>query len=522
MIPFASQRGGGQDLATHLLNDYDNDLAEVDHVRGAIARDLHGAFKEWEVQANTLTKCQKYLYSLSINPDPAQGPLTRDQYMDYIGRTEQALELSDQPRAVVFHVKEGREHCHVVWSRIDAEQQKAVHIAFDRDKLMQVTRVFARDHGLTLPAGYEKSRHVGQTSLYELAQQRQTGLSKEDHKREVTEAWQQSDDARSFVQALSERGYLLATGKQPYVLVDLYGGMFALPRLIDDKAANTKQLRVFLGKDFPLESLPSVEEAQQLVAAHRQLTENSIKAERQTDLLDELKHSQQERRRGLEQQRTELRQKQHHLRQKQVFTHRVERDQLRSSHLAAMRSIRQARHENRPTGLAAFLGKVSGIILVQKKLHQVQDARKTKEFLVQRAELKTKQAQERKVLELRFKCQAQDIDRKIKSLEKVDKRELAALTRDQKREQLVRGRGDDGIMPSLENIGGQLNSDKNKDEAPNLMAAFNRVAKSSDDGESDGEGSSRLDKAKPSEIFMHGQLRIGRGRSRSKSNIDSA
>ena len=37
--------------------------------------------------------------------------------MDYIARTEQALGLADQPRAVVFHVKEGREHCHVVWSR---------------------------------------------------------------------------------------------------------------------------------------------------------------------------------------------------------------------------------------------------------------------------------------------------------------------------------------------------------------------------------------------------------------------
>lgn len=496
MIPFASQRGGGQDLATHLLNDYDNDLAEVDHVRGAIARDLHGAFKEWEVEANTLTKCQKYLYSLSINPDPAQGPLTRDQYMDYIGRTEQALGLSDQPRAVVFHVKEGREHCHVVWSRIDAEQQKAVHIAFDRDKLMQVTRGFARDHGLTLPAGYEKSRQVGQTSLYELAQQRQTGLSKEDHKREVTEAWQQSDDARSFVQALTERGYLLATGKQPYVVVDLYGGMFALPRLIDDKAANTKQLRIFLGNDFPVESLPSVEEAQQLVAAHRQLTEKSFNADRHANLVTELKHSQQERLRNLEQLRTELKQKQHHLRQKQFSTHKAERDQLRSSHVATMRSIRQVRHENRPTGLAAFLGKVSGINLIQKKLHQVQDVRKTKEHLAQRVDIKTKQTREQKLLELRFKYQSQEIDRKIKSLEKVDKRELAALARDQKRDQRVRERGDDGVLPSLENIGSQLNSERSKDEPPNLMSEFNRAAKSSDDGETDGGASSGLDQAK--------------------------
>ena len=72
MIPFGSQRALGQDLATHLLNEYDNELMEVAEVRGAIAQDLHGAFAEWEVQAHSLTKCQNYLYSLSINPDPAQ------------------------------------------------------------------------------------------------------------------------------------------------------------------------------------------------------------------------------------------------------------------------------------------------------------------------------------------------------------------------------------------------------------------------------------------------------------------
>ena len=30
-----------------------------------------------------------------------------------------------------------------------------------------------------------------------------------------------------FVQALAERGYILATGKRPYVLVDLYGNRVA-------------------------------------------------------------------------------------------------------------------------------------------------------------------------------------------------------------------------------------------------------------------------------------------------------
>lgn len=94
MIPKASQRGGGKDLATHLLNAFDNELVEVAEVSGAIAPDLHGAFAEWEAIAAGLTKCRNYLYSLSVNPDGGQGQLSRAQYMDYIDRVEKALGLS--------------------------------------------------------------------------------------------------------------------------------------------------------------------------------------------------------------------------------------------------------------------------------------------------------------------------------------------------------------------------------------------------------------------------------------------
>ena len=40
MIPFASQRSGGGDLATHLLNEQDNEYVEIADLRGAIADDL--------------------------------------------------------------------------------------------------------------------------------------------------------------------------------------------------------------------------------------------------------------------------------------------------------------------------------------------------------------------------------------------------------------------------------------------------------------------------------------------------
>src|SRR5688572_2548971 len=142
MIPKASQRGGGQQLATHLLNDFDNDRVELAELRGSLAPDLHGAFDEWRAAASA-TNCRKYLYSMSVNPDPEQGPLTRDQYRDFLDRAEKKLGLDGLPRALVFHVKHGREHCHAVWSRIDGERMRAVQLSHDRAKLREVVRAFA-------------------------------------------------------------------------------------------------------------------------------------------------------------------------------------------------------------------------------------------------------------------------------------------------------------------------------------------------------------------------------------------
>lgn len=474
MIPFASQRGGGQNLATHLLNEYDNEVAALNQLRGAVASDLHGALKEWEVLARTLTRCEKYLYSLSINPDPRQGPLTHEQYMDYIGRVEEALGLTGQPRAVVFHTKYGREHCHVVWSRIDAQEMKAVHLAFDHEKLMRVTRSFARDHGLKLPPGYEKSRGAGQESLYESEQQRQTGLSKADHMRQVTQAWHHSDDARSFVQALSEKGYILATGKRPYILVDVYGGMNALPKLIDDKEVRTADIRKFLERDFPPESLPSVEKAQALVAQHRALLEREHDADQRTDALVQLQHSQRERQTDIARTIRLLTNRQQAQRQVLHDEHRAQRSVLRKAHLEGARAVRQARHESRPTGLAAFLGRVTGIDRLRHALHRRADAKQLALYREQRKALNAEQRTREQALERRLKLQMQELTRQKTAFEKLDRRELAAFLRDQRRALRVQQRGDSDAMPSLERF--LPIEARTKARAPDVIDTFERAA----------------------------------------------
>lgn len=126
------ERAGGDDLATHLMNEFDNKRIEVGKIRGT--DHLHGAFGEYEALASG-TRCTEH--SLSINPS---APISREQYYTAIDRIEQRLGLSGHAHAVVFHVKHGREHAHVVWCRIDTAKMRAVQLSHDRQKLRSVAQ----------------------------------------------------------------------------------------------------------------------------------------------------------------------------------------------------------------------------------------------------------------------------------------------------------------------------------------------------------------------------------------------
>src|ERR1035437_8671712 len=176
MILKGNQRGGGSQLAIHLMNSFDNEVVEVADVRGTVAQDLSGAFAEWAAEARA-TRCEKYIYSLSLSPDQAQGRLTREQYLDLIARTERSLKLVGQPRALVFHEKRDkdgvlRQHAHAIWSRIDTEKTKAIQIAHDHLKLRTVAKEFARDNGLELPDGMKKD---GKRDRFNRSEERRVG-----------------------------------------------------------------------------------------------------------------------------------------------------------------------------------------------------------------------------------------------------------------------------------------------------------------------------------------------------------
>lgn len=435
MIPFASQRASGQDLATHLMNNHDNEHMEVASLRGAVAQDLHGAFAEWEAHAHALTQCQKYLYSLSINPDPSQGPLTRAQYDDYIDRVEDCLGLAGQPRAIVYHIKpdkdgSGREHCHVVWSRIDVENAKAVQLAFDHQKLMTVTRDFARDHGLKLPAGYDRAdeehNNSDQLSLYEKAQQERTSLTKQQRMTEVTGAWSQSDSAKAFVSALEELGYVLAKGRRPYVLVDRYGEMNALPKLIDDKQVRSKDVRAFLEKDFPTDSLPSVDEARK-AAAQRRKAREAFDGAQQRGQVDELRAKHAKRRQELERHSAKLSARHAAQSLKLSARQQNERQSIEAAYRRKVEGIKRERLASRPTGLAAFLGRITGMDFLTRAVRVQMDAYRRRAHQEELAGLDEYQRGEHLALKARHKLQRSELKRRLRVLGQIERRELGSL-----------------------------------------------------------------------------------------------
>ena len=151
MILKASQRSSAKQLAIHLQNTVDNDHVEVHELSGFISDDLSGAFKEVQAIAKG-TRCKQPFFSVSLSP-PKDASVSIEMFEDAIDRIAEAHGLSGQPRAVVFHEKDGRRHAHAVFSRIDAETMKAIELPFFKNKLMDLSRDLFFEHQWKMPLG---------------------------------------------------------------------------------------------------------------------------------------------------------------------------------------------------------------------------------------------------------------------------------------------------------------------------------------------------------------------------------
>ena len=274
MIIKASQRKGAKALANHLLNDTENDHVRVHSLRGFMAEDLEGGLREIEAISKA-TKAQSFLFSASFNR-PQSAQVTEDDFIAAADLVEQELGLSNQPRALIFHEKQGRMHAHCVWSRIDANEIKAIKLPFYKQRLNGISRDLYIEHGWEMPNGYKQS-HSADIRSYNLAEwqaAKRHQLNPKQIKAKLAHCWQRSDTKTSFESALAHEGFFLARGdRRGYVAVDWFGEVHSLSRATGTK---TKDLRARLGET---KNLKTVEAIKANISIEQQTMHKRLRAE---------------------------------------------------------------------------------------------------------------------------------------------------------------------------------------------------------------------------------------------------
>lgn len=447
MILFGSQRGSPVEFGAHLTNAEDNELVEIMQLRGAIADDPIGALAEWGLQFKSMTKGKNDLYSLSANP---MAPLSEEQVLELADRSGDAMGLDPTRRLIVKHIKVSasgalREHYHIVWPRVDINECKAIPISFDRIKLMQVTRDFARDHGIELPAGFYKyadrqKQTYRQVSLFEKSLTDRGHPSREEHQAIITPLWEGRVSPEGFIKALDHHGYMLAYGRRP-VVVDIFGKEHSLARLIAIDAVKVGVIREYLGDHYNEDDLPGVEEAKALAADHIAKTKAFENKEERRERLDALKAGHAARREKILAKIASLRDEQ---KNERARAHRLaleDRRAHRRAYLEQRREIRAAREVTQPKGLAAFLGRVTGLSFVQKKLHQHRDRQMHEAHLLARRELIGDQKAAAEELRVEHQMRLQDTERQLRELSYREAQELRSLERHLEKQARLRARG---------------------------------------------------------------------------------
>jgi hypothetical protein len=291
MILYASQRGRSAELAAHLLNGEQNEHVTIHDIRGFVSQDLAEALRE-AYAISRGTRCRQFLFSLSLNP-PDYADVPVEDFEAAIEEIEKRLNLVMHPRIIVFHEKNGRRHCHAVWSRIDADKMVAVRMSHFKRKLMEVSQLLFLKHGWKLPKGMQKGQKRSPLHLTREEYRQAVRLAEDPQalKAMFKASWERSDSKETFIRALEENGFLLARGDQRgFVAVGIKGGVFSLARWID---IGTRDLKARLGAP---ESLPDIGKAKAFLASR--MTENLNRfiaeaqtqgAEKRTPLVQELR-----------------------------------------------------------------------------------------------------------------------------------------------------------------------------------------------------------------------------------------
>ena len=269
MIVKGGSRWNARYFCKHLANAKENEQVLLLEIRGMLgAETMEDAFVEMKAIAKA-TLCKNYFYHASLNPRDTEH-LSRDRQVEAVSILGRHLGLEHQPCFVVEHVKEGRAHLHVVWSRIDGDSLTAISDAHNYAKHEAAAREIEQTFDLAPVASVlgkdrARPRPERRPKDFEGYRAARTGLEIAQVKEDALAAWTESATGLEMNASLRRRGYILCRGdRRDFCIVDPAGDEHSLGRrLAGVKAA---ELRAKM-QDVDRPALPSVAEARALADA---------------------------------------------------------------------------------------------------------------------------------------------------------------------------------------------------------------------------------------------------------------
>lgn len=151
MIIKSHIRGGYRAAADYLKDIGQNETTRLVSISDPDAKTLDQAFQNmWAIAS--ASKVKKPLHHISINPMKDER-LTDYQVTQIVERCEQkyGYKPGEHQCVIVEHVKDGRQHFHVIWNRVNLETGKAVWPGQHWLKSKQVCREMEVELGLKRP-----------------------------------------------------------------------------------------------------------------------------------------------------------------------------------------------------------------------------------------------------------------------------------------------------------------------------------------------------------------------------------
>jgi hypothetical protein len=259
VISKGTTHNNGARLAAYMTTGKDGERAELWQLRGFEATNITDAFRDVQIMAGA-TKCEQPFFHVQVRNRDGE-TLTRHQWEHAADRIERMLGLTQQPRAIAFHIDEktGHEHMHVAWSRIDDETFKAKPLPFFKERLKKISRELEVHFALEPVTNKREGDIKFAPTRAEHEQARRLGLDVHEVRNTIRACYERSDCGASFRAALEHEGMILAQGeKRDFIVIDREGGMHALGKRILDETATKIRARL---SDLSRDELPTVEMA---------------------------------------------------------------------------------------------------------------------------------------------------------------------------------------------------------------------------------------------------------------------